>query len=66
MTLTHRESLTYVVIDTTDVLPGSYTLVLESFDTNSARTLKIDTITIVVTKAAEGYSDTLAYFVDEL
>ena len=60
-------SSTDVVIDATGVLPGEYTLVLESFDTNSdlqELTLKTDIITIVV--AIQGNSDTLPYFVAEL
>ena len=47
----NRASSTDVVIDTTGVLPGEYTLVLESYDANSdlpELTLKTDIVTIFV------------------
>ena len=58
VTFVNGATSTDVVIDTTDVEIGEYTLVLESFDTasNVYTTLKTDTITIVVTKAACGLS----------
>ena len=54
---------TDVVINATGVLPGEYTLVLESFDTNSELpelTLKTDAISISVT------SEILPTFTEEL
>ena len=64
VSLVNGAASTDVVIDTTGVLVGEYTLVLESFDTNSnlpGLTRYADTITIVVTSA-----DTVAYFATEL
>ena len=75
VTLANGLTSTEVVINTTGELPGEYTLILESFDSSSSEgfTLKIDTITIIVTQAneaieaeAEDDSYTLSYFVAEL
>ena len=52
VTLTNLDTSTDLSIDGTGVLPGEYTLFLESFDESSAfpyLTLKEDTVTIVVT-----------------
>ena len=52
VSLVNGAASTDVVIDTTGVLPGEYTLVLESFDTNSnlpGLTRYTDTIILVVT-----------------
>lgn len=51
MTLKNGSSSTEVVINTSDVQPGEYNLVLESFD-DAYKTLALhtDTIKIVVTK----------------
>ena len=59
MTLTNRSSSTVVDINAAGVLPGEYTLVLESFNTNSKPpnlSLKTDIVTILVTVADSDYS----------
>ena len=56
-------------IDARSLLPGEYTLILESFDQNSKfpkLTLKTDIVTIVVIEALQGYLDTIAHFVTDL
>jgi sugar-specific transcriptional regulator TrmB len=69
--LTNGKDSTKVAINSTDVLPGQYTLVLESIEAKSdlpELILKTDTIKIVVTSIenVEEFSDTLPFFVDEL
>jgi hypothetical protein len=54
-----------VVINTSDVPPGEYSLVLESFD-SAFKTLALKTDIIKIFVAFEGYSVSLAYFVTEL
>ena len=51
VTFTNRATSTDVIINTNGVLPGVYTLVLQSYDTTGAvfSTLKTDTIIITVT-----------------
>ena len=65
MTLKNGSSSTEVVINTRDVLPGEYSLVLESFD-DPYETLVLKTDTIKIMIAPKGFSNTLAYFVTNL
>ena len=56
-----------MVINTNDVLPGEYKLVLESFDSAyNTLVLMKEKIKIVIAPAPKGFSETLAYFVTEL
>ena len=69
MTLKNGSSSTDVVINTNDVFPGEYDLVLESFDrAYNTLVLVTDTIKIVIAPPPppKGFSETLAYFVTEL
>ena len=73
VTLTNGASSTDVLINTSDVSPGEYNLVIESFDSAfKPLALKTDTIKIIVVimnselLTLKGYSDTLAFFVTEL
>ena len=65
MNLINRSSSTWVDINAAGVLPGEYTLILESFDRNSKPpklSLKTDIVTIFVTVADSDYSNGIAYF----
>lgn len=62
VTLLNGADSTDAVIDATDVNPGVYSLVLDSFDFNNntpALALTTDTITIVITKAEETLSNSI-------
>ena len=67
MTLKNSSSSSDVVINTNNVVPGEYNLVLESFDSAyNALILMTESIKIVIAPPPEGFSETLAYFVTEL
>ena len=69
MTLNNLSSSTVVDINAAGILPGEYTLMLESFDINSKPpklSLKTDIATILVIVADSDYLDRLPYFVPDL